>query len=223
MAILKSVVYSLLYQDRVVGSSIYTLHILVVLRLHSAMDDFPPGVIWPATDFDEVQIREVYSRYGLAMYMAQVLEHGMVNALVVMRTLPTMRSHDDAPSWHASFDNAYRTGLARTYGNMLQQLVSLERFPTKLLERLKAAKEDRDILAHRFFWQNDLAFLNRDGRTSMIAWCQARIELFTALSDDLDAFLAPIQAQYGITQERIDRVFEQSLEEARNWNPESEA
>lgn len=40
------------------------------------MDGHEPGSIWPTGSFEEEQIREVYSRYGLAMYMAQVLEHG---------------------------------------------------------------------------------------------------------------------------------------------------
>jgi len=185
------------------------------------MDGFPPGAIWPANEFDDVQVREVYSRYGLAMYMAQVLEHGMVNALVVMRILPIMRTHADAETWHATFDGAYETGLARTYGNMLRQLENLDGFPSNLMDRLRAAKEDRDILAHRFFRQNDLAFMNRDGRTSMIASCEDRVELFKALSDDIDAFLAPIQERYGITQAWIDNAMEASLEQAREWTAET--
>lgn len=185
------------------------------------MDGFPPGAIWPANDFDDVQVREVYSRYGLAMYMAQVLEHGMVNAVIVMRTLPTIQAHADETAWEATFDAAYETGLAHTYGNMLRQLVSLEGFPPNLLERLRAAKEDRDVLAHRFFRQNDLAFMSGNGRTSMIAWCEERVELFKALSDDIDAFLAPIQERHGITQAWIDKAMEALLAQGRNWTPET--
>ena len=183
------------------------------------MDGFAPGSIWPATDFDEVQIREVYSRYGLAMYMAQVLEHAMVNAMIIMRTLPGMRTHRDEASWQATFDGAYEMGLARTYGNMVRQLEAIDEFPRELLGRLVSLKEDRDILAHRFFRQNDLAFMNRDGRTTMVAWCEERVELFKVLSDDVDAFIAPIQARYGISQSWIDRALAQSLEDARNWSP----
>ena len=31
------------------------------------------------------QIRDTYAHFGLAMYMAQVLEHGLVNAMVIAR------------------------------------------------------------------------------------------------------------------------------------------
>lgn len=146
----------------------------------------------------------------------------MVNALIVIGTLPTMRAHPDEASWQATFDRAYETGLARTYGNMVRQLEALDDFPSRLLERLQGAKEDRDILAHRFFRQNDLAFMNRDDRTHMIAWCEARIGLFQTLSDEVDAFLVPIQERYGIPQAWVDRAYEASLEQAKNWSPDAE-
>ncbi len=186
------------------------------------MSDFPPGSIWPAHDAESAQTREVYARYGLAMYMAQVLEHGMVNALITMRILPTMRCHADATDWHKTFDVAYETGLSHTYGNMLRELEKFPEFPTDIFERIKMAKEDRDILAHRFFRHNDLAFMNLDGRTHMIAWCEQRIDLFKSLSDEIDEFIAPIQAKYGITEDWVECVYQKSLEEARNWTSDAE-
>ena len=83
-------------------------------------------------------------------------------------------------------------------------------------------QEDRDVLAHRFFRQHDLAFMNTDGRTTMIAWCEDRVELFQALADEVDAFIAPIRERHGISQEWVERAMEQSLEDARNWTPDAE-
>jgi hypothetical protein len=181
------------------------------------MEGYKAGSIWPVTDTDGEQIREVYSRYGLAMYMAQVLEHGMVNAVIIMRILGTRGSHPDEENWQAAFDAAYEAGLAKTYGNMLRQLETLDGFPPDLLARLRAAKEDRDVLAHRFFRQNDVAFLNPRGRTAMIAWCEDRVELFKVLSDEVDAFLEPIQESHGISKEWIEQAQEQTLKDAENW------
>jgi hypothetical protein len=42
-------------------------------RWRQNLDGYPRGAIWPNEDDESVQIREVYSRYGLAMYRAQVL------------------------------------------------------------------------------------------------------------------------------------------------------
>lgn len=181
------------------------------------MQGFPSGSIWPVAGVEEEQIREVYSRYGLAMYMAQVLEHGMVNADIVMRTLGTRATHADEAGWHAAFDAAYEVGLARTYGNMLKQIERLDGFPPNLLARLRQAKEDRDVLAHRFFWQHDVAFLSSQGRTAMIAWCEVRVELFKELSDEIDAFIRPIRERHGISEEWIEQAMELSLKQARDW------
>ena len=100
------------------------------------MDGYKPGSIWPAHDDDAVQIREVYSRYGLAMYLAQVLEHSMVNAVIIVRMLPAMREHADRSTWEDAFDGAYDAELAKTFGNMLRALTPLG-LPGQLLERLR--------------------------------------------------------------------------------------
>jgi len=44
------------------------------------------------SEYDEDEhVKEVYARFGLAVYYAQVLEHGLVNALVVLDLIPNRR------------------------------------------------------------------------------------------------------------------------------------
>jgi len=51
------------------------------------------------------EVKEVYARFGLAVYCAQVLEHGLVNALVILDLIPSRhhlaRSRDE---WSAEVD-----------------------------------------------------------------------------------------------------------------------
>lgn len=168
------------------------------------MDGYPPGSIWPADDEDAVQIREVYSRYGLAMYQAQVLEHGMVNAVIVARMLPTMRGYPDRWAWEEAFDRAYDVELAKTFGNILRALEPLN-LPEELLERLRGAKSERDRLAHRFFREHDEDFISRAGRTRMIAECEQAIELLSAIDAELEEHVRPQRERHGITSEWIER------------------
>ena len=42
-------------------------------------------------DPESEHIKEVYARFGLALYYAQVLEHAIVNALVVVDLIPARR------------------------------------------------------------------------------------------------------------------------------------
>lgn len=184
------------------------------------MYGYEPGAVWPVTDDENILTREVYARFGLAMYMAQVLEHGMVNAAIVLHTLPTISKHSDRDSWISSLEQAFQAGLKLTYGNLLKPLKASSQFPPALYDRLSAAKEDRDILAHRFFRLNDLAFMSREGRTSMIVWCEERVELFKSLSDDLDDFLIPFQSRYGITHDWLEAAWQQTMADAERWPQE---
>ena len=167
------------------------------------MDGYAPGAIWPAEGEAAVQIREVYARYGLAMYHVQVLAHGIVNAVIIARMLPTMRQHPDRGAWEDAFDRAYESELAKTFGNMLRALEALA-LPHDLMSRLHGAKAERDRLAHRFFREHDENFLGRSGRTRMIAECEAAIEQFTSIDADLEAFMRPQRERHGITTEWVE-------------------
>lgn len=49
---------------------------------------------------------ETYARYGLAMYFAQVFEHGLVNAIVLVRQV---NGHIvDRADWDRTFDARFR-------------------------------------------------------------------------------------------------------------------
>lgn len=167
------------------------------------MDGYLPGSIWPADDEDAIQIREVYSRYGLAMYQAQVLEHGMVNAVIIAQMLPTMRGYPGRSAWEDAFNRTYDVELAKTFGNMLKALLLLD-LPEELLGRLRGAKSERDRLAHRFFREHDVDFLGRAGRTRMIAECEDAIEMFSEIDADLDEHMRPLRERHGITSEWIE-------------------
>jgi hypothetical protein len=168
------------------------------------MEGYPSGSIWPAGDEEAVQIREVYARYGLAMYQAQLLEHGMVNAVIITRMLPTIREYPDRLAWESAFDRAYDVELAKTFGNMLRALGPLH-LPEELLERLRGAKFERDRLAHRFFREHDKDFLDQAGRARMIVECEGAIEMFSTMDARLEEHMRPQCERHGITSEWIER------------------
>jgi hypothetical protein len=178
------------------------------------MQGYSRGAIWPAEDIDSIEIREVYARYGLAMSQAQVLEHGMVNTVMVMRLLPTMTQHGDRTEWEAAFDRFYDDELAKTFGNMLQGIATLPDIPTRLMDRLRAAKERRDHLAHRFFREHDIDFMSPPGRTAMIAECEDLIELFTDVDRAIENWAAPQRERYGITKKWIEERVAEAQREA---------
>lgn len=43
------------------------------------------------SDLLSEQVKEIYANFGLAVYQAQCLEHGLVNALVLLDLIPNRR------------------------------------------------------------------------------------------------------------------------------------
>ena len=181
------------------------------------MNGYPPGAIWPAEDDNAEQIREVYARHGLAMYHAQVLEHAIVNAVVITCMLSTPRLNANRTQWENAIDAAYEREFTKTFGNMLKALESAKP-PEDLIHCLRQAKNQRDRLAHRFFREHDQNILNRSGRTKMIIECEETIELFDMAEAKLEAFTAPQCERHGITPEAIKTYMEKLISTARDKN-----
>jgi hypothetical protein len=170
--------------------------------------------IWPSDDPQSALIREVYARYGLAMYMSQVLEHAIVNALLVLRLLPTQAHHQSKASWESSFDEFYASEFRKTFGNMLKTLENLQFIPSPLMQSLRAAKKTRDILAHSFFRDYDLQFMTETGQVTMIHFCEKAVDEFKVVDAELDTFCSPFRIKFGLTDEWVEEKYTEMLKQA---------
>jgi hypothetical protein len=92
----------------------------------------------PAND----HYREVYARYGLAMYCTQVLEHELVNFVVVSGSMAgkftTVEERD-------AFDEAL---FGSTMGRQLRHALAESRFDDDQVKALEQALQARNFLAH---------------------------------------------------------------------------
>lgn len=172
------------------------------------MIGYEPGAIWPVNNPDEVQIREVYSRFGLAMYLAQVLEYGLVNVMAVFSIIPKRKTYCNNCEWEAAHDDFYKEELGNTFGTIMKKLQKMEVIPSELMARLWEAKEKRDYLAHRFFREHDKDFFVKEGRASMILECETIITIFSNLDHEIENMISPIREQYGITTVKIEEALE---------------
>jgi hypothetical protein len=74
-------------------------------------------------DADGEQVKEVYARFGLAVYFAQVLEHGIVNALVILDLIPSRRHlARSADEWGSEVDAFMDRHFQATMGRMMRNL-----------------------------------------------------------------------------------------------------
>lgn len=154
-------------------------------------------------DYDEEQVREVYAHFGLAMYLAQVLEHGVVNALVILR-LPAK-----AKMTRQDIDEFMEGRFQKTLGALLrQQRSEIGSIPGELDSVLRKALRERDFLAHHYFRERSERFVLRDGREQMLQELQGYQKLFEDAEGLLSQALAPFRIRYGVTDEVLDEEYE---------------
>ncbi len=163
-------------------------------------------------DPESEHIKEVYARFGLALYCAQVLEHAIVNALVVVDLIPARRhlarSKDE---WAAAVDAFMGRHFEHTMGHLMRDLRSVTTIPSDLDDLLKRALKNRNWLAHEFFRERATEFLTATGREQMLAEVDECRDLLKAADDALENVIKPLLEAAGITDEILERAFQAML------------
>lgn len=149
-------------------------------------------------DYDDEQTRDVYAHYGVAMYYAQTLEHGIVNALVILRLLEKDRYT------RQNIDDFMEGRFEKTLGALLKHLKSEIALPTDLESTLTEALNRRNYLAHHYFRENARSFVTQNGRAQMLQELQIDQQLFERADEQLGKALTPIRVKHGVT----DSVYE---------------
>lgn len=170
-------------------------------------------------DIDEIgdHTKEVYARFGLSFYYAQVLEHGIVNALVMLDLVP--KRHDQARTvakWEATFDSFMSEHFERTMGRLLHDLRSVTTVPDDLEALLRDALTRRNRLAHSFFRDHSENFISENGRNRMIAEVEECRVVFEAADDRLEQVIRPIRMKAGITDQMIGDMLARMKAKAEN-------
>ncbi|MGH9962234.1 MAG: hypothetical protein ACREBC_34780, partial [Pyrinomonadaceae bacterium] len=93
-------------------------------------------------DFDDEQISDVYADYGLAMYLAQILEHGIVTSLVILR-LPEKEKYT-----RQDIDEFMEGKFQKTLGALIRHLKFEATLHPGLESLLTVALNRRNYLAH---------------------------------------------------------------------------
>lgn len=147
-------------------------------------------------------VKEVYARFGAAVYFANVLEHGIVNALMVLDLIPTRRhTVRSAAEWAALVDGFMDSHFETTMGKMLRSLRSVTTVPDALDQQLRDALRRRNWLAHAFFRERAEEFLSPQGRDQMIDEVDDCRSAFQVADRALEEIVAPLRRSAGITDE----------------------
>lgn len=161
------------------------------------------------------QVREVYARFGLAVYCAQVLEHGIVNALVILELIPSRRHlARSADEWGTEFDAFMDRHFQATMGRMMRDLRAVARVDDGLEQLLSEALRKRNWLVHHFFRERATEFMSSTGRKKMLSEVDRCRDLFYSADKCLEATVAPLRLKAGLTDELLAREYERMKRKA---------
>ncbi len=169
----------------------------------------------PLDDHGEL-VKEVYARFGLAVYFAQVLEHGIVNALVILDLVPSRRHLAlCADDWEREVDGFMDRHFQATMGRLMKNLRDTTKVGDDLEQLLSEALRKRNWLVHDFFRERVSEFMTSQGREQMIAEVDACRDLFQSADMRLGEIVAPLRRKAGLTDELLAMEYERLLKEAR--------
>jgi hypothetical protein len=162
-----------------------------------------------ADDEHEAEVKEVYARFGLALYFAQVLEHGIVNAMVIMSLIPEKRHlAPSASEWAATVDQFMSQKFEKTMGGLIHDLQAHGATPAGLQGSLRDALRKRNWLAHHFFRERASDFMTRSGRSRMLAELDECRDLFHATDSLLEQAVRPVRLTAGLSDEMLADILE---------------
>jgi hypothetical protein len=172
----------------------------------------PHNHIMHESDSPDEHVKSVYAHYGLAVYLAQVLEHGLVNALVFLELIPN-RAGNPVPrkQWEAEFDSFLERNFEITLGKMIRSLKDVTPIPSNLETVLTDALTKRNFLAHHFFRERSDEFMSQEGRARMIEELQNAQALFETADTKLSEATKFAREKYGFTDERAKQFLEEYL------------
>jgi len=155
----------------------------------------------------EEQVREVYARFGLALYFAQVLERGIVNALIFLDLIPNRSKRlRSTKEWETEYDAFASRHFQKTLGGLIRALGEVKAVPDELEKLLASALHERNRLAHYYFWERADEFMTTPGCNRMITELAAARDLFDHADKRLMQITAAIRTRHGFTEERIEMM-----------------
>jgi hypothetical protein len=138
-------------------------------------------------------VKEVYARFGLAYYHAEVLYRGLCN-LYCASQVPLA-----GPVTRYRVEEHLRAASAMTLGQLLPRLETV--LPPALLERLARGLECRNFVAHHFWYERIHLMATLNGIDTMLAELAQDTELFQELDKEVEQITAPLHARVGLTPE----------------------
>ncbi len=151
--------------------------------------------------------KEVYAYFGLAMYRAQCVEQSIVQLLIFLDFFKeNAPKFSTSEKWEEDFDRFDEMLSKKTMGNLLSSIKKLSVLDDDIENTLSLALKKRNWLAHAYFVDHALDFINESGRNKMITELEKVIELFNLVENILQPISSSAALKYGLTDEILEKI-----------------
>ncbi len=156
-------------------------------------------------DPESYRIREVYAYYGLTMYHIQCLERTLA-----MLDATVYNSNADHIT-KSQFDSILERNFKKTLGQLIFTIKKAVDLPDNFEKKLSDALEERNFIAHHYFWARAMKFSHTRGQEEMIAELSRLSVYFQNMDNELDLVLRKWMNAKGITDNTIYQLMGDSL------------
>jgi hypothetical protein len=148
------------------------------------------------------QHREVYARFGVAVYYAQVFEAGIANLILISERMQGRHLSD------SDVDSRFEALWRKTLGTLLALVRDGQLLGTDELDLCQDALATRNRLIHRF-WRDEIEHtITPDGRQYLCDEVDAMRRLFIRADKAATEVMLRIGAPGGLTAEMIQEAME---------------
>jgi len=146
-------------------------------------------------DEKALQRRELFGRYGLAMYHAQCVEKSLAILTSSVFHKEFIKSSFDAR------EKIVSKAFSNTLGRLIRILETQVKIPPNLNKNLIEALDKRNWLAHDYFYDRADDLLTASGKKKMISELTKLNDFLSDLDADLTSIIDTWSAKVGITKE----------------------
>lgn len=158
-------------------------------------------------DDESYQMREVYAHFGVAVYMAQVLEHGVINLLAVTRVMSLASSQEE-------YDKLVGKKFKDTLGNLAKELKSVALNDEKFIDDLARLVQVRNHLVHNYWREKIQLTMTPQGRNRLIEELSEIHASFSAFDKRLDDLTFRYSEARGSTsREQVEQLIRDQRQE----------
>jgi hypothetical protein len=163
-----------------------------------------PDWVKEASGREDEEVREIYALAGLALYLAQVLEHGIVNCLAGLELMRVGRS--GIKRVNEEVDQLWDDNFRLTLGRLVDRINSRISISPELKGNLEKSIEVRNALVHRFFREHSTNLITAEGRRFMARMLEEMRDQFSFTTQQLDLISDDLWKALGVTPDMIDRI-----------------